>query len=118
MPIILHITQEQAWSDAQAEGRYEAPSLHSQGFIHCSTNEQVLDVANVLFKDQTDLVLLCINRDKIVPEVRYENCEDGDRLFPHIYGPLNLDAVLDIVPFTADDDGSFQLPRQVDRMFE
>ncbi|MBB6430224.1 DUF952 domain-containing protein [Algisphaera agarilytica] len=118
MPIILHITQEQAWSDVQAEGRYETPSLHSQGFIHCSTNEQVLEVANVLFKDQAGLVLLCIDRGKIVPEVRYENCEGGDRLFPHIYGPLNLDAVLDVVPFTADDDGLFQLPPTVRRMFE
>ena len=110
MSIILHITKRSQWEEAQKAGRYEADTLHSQGFIHCSKPDQVVAVANFLFRHQTDLVLLCIDPDKVVPQIRYENLEGGEKVFPHIYGPLNLDAVAVVCSFQPGPDGTFALP--------
>jgi len=110
MSIILHITKRSDWTEAQTLGSYRADSFASQGFIHCSTPEQVIAVANVIFHGQRDLVILGIDEDKVVPEIRFENLDGGDNLFPHIYGPLNLDAVAQVVDFDPLPDGSFALP--------
>jgi uncharacterized protein (DUF952 family) len=110
MSTILHITKRSAWEAAQAAGQYEADSLHSQGFIHCSRPDQVLAVADFLFRGQTGLVLLCIDADRVVPQIRCESPEGSEKIFPHIYGPLNLDAVREVYDFPPRPDGSFELP--------
>lgn len=98
------------WEQALQVGRYEADSLGAQGFIHCSKPEQVVSVANIKFCGQKGLVLLCIDTDKVASEIRYENCEGGNELFPHIYGPLDLDAVTYVCEFQPLSDGMFELP--------
>ena len=110
MSIILHITKRAKWEKALKAGQYEADSLHDQGFIHCSKSEQVISVANFKFHGRKDVVLVCIDADKVASEIRYENCKGGNELFPHIYGPLNLDAVTDVYEFQPLPDGSFVLP--------
>ena len=96
-------------------GNYEADSLKSQRFIHCSKPDQVLGVANSNdhFKRQDDLLLLCIDPDLVVAEIRYENLEGAASLFPHIYGPLNLDAVINVLKFIRDDNGVFIMPVEI-----
>ncbi len=111
--MILHITEREAWEQAKNSGRYEAESLHSQGFIHCSRPDQVIPVANCLFRGQTSLVLLCIDTDRAVPEICHENLEGGSELFPHIYGALNLDAVTAVLDFEPGCDGRFALPEEL-----
>lgn len=113
MNTILHITKLLKWEQASQNGRYESDSLHTQGFIHCSKPEQVISVANSHFRGQKDLVLLCIDADKVASEIRYENCEGGSELFPHIYGPLNLDAVTSVCEFRTLSDGTFALPKKL-----
>ncbi|MEM1445811.1 MAG: DUF952 domain-containing protein [Planctomycetota bacterium] len=113
MPLILHITTRDAWDQAQASGRYEASSLATEGFIHLSTPTQVIEVAGRLFGGRTDLILLCVDSSRVEHEIRYENCEGGSTLFPHVYGPLNLDAVIDVVAFAPKIDGSFRLPENL-----
>ena len=115
MTTILHISSRADWHSAQAEGSYKADSLSAQGFIHCSRPDQVLGVANSpnRFDGQDGLVLLCIDPDLVRAEIRHENLDGGDDLFPHIYGPLNLDAVTDTLDFTRGDDGRFNLPEQL-----
>ena len=113
MNTILHISSRADWQDVQPAGSYEADSLSTQGFIHCSRPDQVLGVANDRFRGRDDLVLLCIDPDLVAAEIRHENLDGGDNLFPHIYGPLNLDAVTDILDFTRGDDGMFVLPQQL-----
>jgi uncharacterized protein (DUF952 family) len=115
--LILHITSKQEWLDAQKRGEYTAPSLETEGFIHCSTEKQVLQVANAFYRGRNDLVLLKINEEKIEPEVRWEppaglpspGISDTDK-FPHIYGPINLTAVASVLDFGAGPDGLFILP--------
>jgi uncharacterized protein (DUF952 family) len=70
----------------------------------------VVQVADARFRGQSGFVLLFIDVDKVVPEIIYENLEGGQQLFPHIYGELNVDAVLHAAPFEPDADGFFTLP--------
>lgn len=108
--MILHIARQTDWEKALAAGSYTADSLASEGFIHCSTPAQVLGPANELYRGQADLRLLVIDPAKITAELVYEDCYETGQAFPHIYGPLNLDAVLRIVPFPPQPDGTFILP--------
>jgi uncharacterized protein (DUF952 family) len=116
---IFHITTRQAWAQAQKAGRYEAPSLRTEGFVHCSTLAQVLGTANVLFRGVRDLVLLVIDEGAVASPIRYEPPADqgqADRSerFPHLYGPLPLDAVREVIDFPPRSDGSFVLPDGID----
>ncbi|KKM13251.1 hypothetical protein LCGC14_1718170 [marine sediment metagenome] len=113
MAIILHITKREVWEAARESGAYAAESLESQGFIHCSTPEQALAVADFLFRGQRDLVLLCIDEALLQSDVRYENLEGGQKLFPHVYGPIDLDSVVDVLDFPPTEDGTFALPPEL-----
>lgn len=110
MTTILHITHHESWRQARLKGTYHGDTLAAEGFIHCSTPAQVLQVAHARFLGQQGLVLLYIDQGRVTPEVRYENLEGGTDRFPHIYGPLNLDAVIDVADFEPGPDGRFELP--------
>jgi uncharacterized protein (DUF952 family) len=90
-----------------------ADSLSTEGFIHCSTKEQILGTANAFFKGKMDLMILCIEADRVQSPIRYEHPEGDPRVFPHIYGPLNIKAVLYAVDFLPESDGSFKLPKEL-----
>lgn len=105
---IFHITTEEQWQQAQATGIYQADSLASEGFIHCSDLRQVVTVANRFFVGQRSLVLLQIDPERLEADLKYDPVE-GD-VYPHLYGPLNLAAVVAVLPFGAGADGQFALP--------
>lgn len=115
MATILHIATWADWNAARAAGSYRPASLDREGFIHCSTATQVVGSANKYFRGRTDLVLLCIDESRIAVTVRYEPPAEvggvrdarADERFPHVYGPLDLDAVVGVVPFPCDRDGGF-----------
>jgi uncharacterized protein (DUF952 family) len=107
MNAIYHITQSSQWENAKVSGVYEADSLETEGFIHCSTLSQVIKTANRFFKNQQGLVLLYIDADKVKSEIRYEGADND--LFPHIYGGLNVDAVYKVIDFERSEDGLFGL---------
>ncbi|MBD2603134.1 DUF952 domain-containing protein [Scytonema hofmannii FACHB-248] len=110
MTLILHITRREEWEKAKLAGFYRGDTLDSEGFIHCSTLTQVIKVANFRFRNERDLVILCIDSENVEAEIRYEGVED---LFPHVYGALNVDAVLKVVEFAPGEDGFFKLPLEV-----
>jgi uncharacterized protein (DUF952 family) len=112
---IFHITSGADWERCRALGSYTGDTLEPDGFIHCSAEDQVLVVANTLFCGRRDLVLLCIDDDKLVSETRWERGAEGE-LFPHVYGPLNADAVIDVLDFPPRADGTFDLPAAVRAM--
>ncbi len=109
---ILHIAGRGQWERAKKVGVYTGDTLDVEGFIHTSTPRQVLKVADRVFRGRKGLVLLVIDPEKVRPEVRYEAAEDGDE-YPHIYGPLNVDAVLRALKFEPGGDGTFALPEEV-----
>ncbi len=117
MHVIFHIIARDEWARAQTQGEYRAASLATDGFIHCSTRSQVVDTADNFFRGRTDLLLLCIDERRTSSPVKYEPPAGPaphdpaiDPLFPHLYGPLNLDAVLAVYDFPASADGAFRLP--------
>lgn len=113
MALILHITPRSHWQQAQQTGEYRAASLETEGFIHCSTPSQIVVTANRFYQGQTDLVLLCIDPDHLHSELRYDKIDTGET-FPHLYGPLNLEAVTQVLEFMPDENGTFQLPEAID----
>ena len=114
MPIILHIVEKQAWRKAKEQNLYAPQSLETEGFIHCSTPETAIEVANRLFRGQSNLLLLCIDLDKVAAKVLFEKVADPEGwIFPHIYGPLNVDAVVREVEFEPDTNGLFALPAEL-----
>ena len=106
MSVILHITKREEWERAKLAGVYRGDTLESEGFIHCSEPQQVIPVANTWFPGQKGLTLLCIDSQKVGAEIRYEGVGGGEG-FPHIYGPLNLDAVFQVLDFEPAEDGKF-----------
>ena len=110
LPIIFHIAENQLWNESRTKQSYRPQMFSVEGFIHCSTPAQVLQVANTRFRGREDLLLLSIDTDRVDDEVRYENLEGGQELFPHIYGELPVAAVVRAVEWLPGDDGNFKLP--------
>lgn len=104
--MIVHIVERRVWEQAQVAGNYWAASLATEGFIHTSRPEQVLQVANRFYRDMPDLLLLWIDPQRLLAPLRYE-ANDGD-IYPHIYGALNLDSVMRVSPLAPDADGVFR----------
>lgn len=111
MNLILHLTTNEAWNAACQAGEYRAASLETEGFVHCSLMEQIAVVANTWFAGQTGLVLLALDPTRLKPEVRMEPGTDKPQeLFPHIYGPINLEAVTRVLEYEPVADGCFVRP--------
>ena len=105
-PVIYHFTTLQEWEDAQDKGGYEPPSFQREGFIHCATEEQLEGVLKKHFKQHENLVKLVIDPLRLTSSLRYDKDEDQQQEYPHIYGPLNLEAVTQIVfldPISSED---------------
>ena len=110
MNLITHIAFASDWQHAQQVGQYQHPSLIAEGFIHCSTPTQVLATAQRFFPaPQPPLVLLTIDPAQLTAALKYELADNG-LAYPHLYGPLNLDAVSQIDPFDADAHGHYTFP--------
>jgi uncharacterized protein (DUF952 family) len=108
MDVIFHIAARSDWEHAVGCGTYATGSVRREGFIHCSTADQHAAVTNRLFAGRTDLVLLLIDADRLASEVRFEQADAGGEAFPHVYGPVNLDAVFEAAPYRPGADGRFR----------
>src|SRR5271154_6792186 len=103
MRLIYHLVTPTAWQPADPM-RYEAPSLATEGFIHCSNRDQVAWVANQFYRDEPELLMLGIEVERLGSPVRDEDGGNG-QLFPHVYGPIERQAVILITPLTRGSDG-------------
>lgn len=98
MPTIYHVTTRPDWNEAVSKGFYEAASLKTEGFIHCSEQHQVAGVLERYFEGQTGLVKLVIDADKLSSPLVFDWSPSLHDTFPHIYGPINVDAVKEVIP--------------------
>ena len=96
MSLIYHITTTAEWKTAQEAGEYSSPALNEEGFIHCSEKEQVEDIKERFYPNTNDLVLLTIDTEKLESQLIFEWSPSVEQTFPHIYGPINLLAVIDV----------------------
>lgn len=93
--MIYHVTTKAAWEQALQNGFYETASLQTEGFIHNSTQQQVSGVLDRYYKNANDLLLLHIDESKLTSPLKYELAPSVNEEFPHIFGPINLDAVVE-----------------------
>jgi len=83
---------------------YRCSSLSDEGFIHCCEKPQLAGVISRYFQNIDDIDLLVLSVDKLKPKLVHENTMGGSELFPHLYGPINGDAIIEIIPFGLDSD--------------
>jgi len=119
--MILHLLSRESWAEAQAHGQLIAQSVATEGFAHCSTEHQIVDVANKYYSGANNMVLLNIDPARLTSKLIFEPPAhlDGspalphEPMFPHIYGPINLDAVIEVIDFPCDFKGHFSSPPQL-----
>lgn len=95
--MILHIATQADVQESKHRQRYRCDSLQAEGFIHCCKAEQLSGVVERYYADATDLLVLSINPDQLTSELVFENTVGGDELFPHVYGEINMESVIEIV---------------------
>ncbi|MDX2116105.1 MAG: DUF952 domain-containing protein [Planctomycetota bacterium] len=94
--IVFHITTPEAWEAACAAGGVAPPSLEAEGFVHCSTIEQIPGTLARHFAGRTGLIALMIDTRLLSAPLRWEPVRD--ERFPHVHGPINIDAVVGVQP--------------------
>ena len=94
---IYHVTTLKEWEAAKLKNEYTPVNYEQDGFIHCSIEKQIPGVLDRFYKGQTGLVKLKIEKEKVQRPVLFELAVDLDELFPHIYGALNLDSVVEVI---------------------
>ena len=110
--MLFHITPRSEWELAVTRGSYAPASLASEGFIHLSTAEQWPRTLERWFPGRAGLVLLTIDPALLTHEVRFEPVH-GDH-FPHLFGPLDVKAVIAVTDLRVTDDGQHR-PEPRDR---
>ncbi|GAB3765504.1 DUF952 domain-containing protein [Spirosoma pomorum] len=99
MKLIYHVVSADDWAACEDQATYTAASLPAEGFIHLSEKEQVTGVLDRYYKGKQDLLLLHVDPEKLRSELKYERATN-DEYFPHLYGPLNKDAVVAVETLT------------------
>ncbi|MEU6146312.1 DUF952 domain-containing protein [Streptomyces sp. NPDC047081] len=104
---ILHLTERALWEAARAHGTYEISTrgrtLQEEGFIHLSTRAQLPRTAR-FYEGLDDLVVLVVDPGRLDVPVKYESGEPGGEEFPHVYGPIPVDAVVAVEPWVWPGD--------------
>lgn len=108
---IYHIAFQTDWADALTTGEYHVSTrgrtVEQEGFIHASTATQVAGVANAFYADAEDLLLLVIDPERLTAPLKYDPVPGAAEPFPHIYGPLNVDAVTGTAELRRDAEGRY-----------
>jgi len=107
---IYHFTPKTLWNTGKTANNYLPEAFPEEGFIHCSTFSQILGSANKHADKTKQHVLLKINPEKLTSELLYEYTKTGAGPFPHIFGVLNNEAVIEEFDFPVQSDGSFKIP--------
>lgn len=113
MKIIYHLCPAEYYQSVSNQPAYYPADYKREGFIHCTRGaKQVVIVANRYYRgDKRPFVVLVINETAVTAQLKDELAADG-LLYPHLYGPLNRDAILNVVPMPRLSDGSFLPPDQ------
>lgn len=94
--MIYHVTTAANWLEAQKNGLYSHPSLEKENFIHACSRNQLAGVLSRYYQGITDLVLLHIDENLLTAPFQYDLAPSINEQFPHIYGPINTEAVVTV----------------------
>lgn len=110
--ILVHAVKKRDWDESfKTSNLYLNKSLNRDGFIHCSTIESVVNVANKRLTNVNDkILLLCIDTTLLRAPLKWERNGNSGTNFPHIYGKINRNAIIDVVEFNKNKYGRFYLP--------
>ena len=89
---------------AQKKGEYAPTSLKTEKFIHASPSDQLTRVANKYYSDNEMVHVVVIKKTLLMAQLKWEEASSGG-LYPHIYGPLNMDAMVEAIPFFKKKSG-------------
>lgn len=104
--ITYHLVPADIWAERKGAAEYVPEAYAQDGFIHCTNGlDELVTVANMFYTgDSRDFMTLVLDSPKILSEVRYD---DPNQTYPHIYGPLNTDAVIGELVVSRAEDGTF-----------
>lgn len=104
--VTYHLVPEPIWIERGDAQEYLPDAFEADGFIHCTNGlDPLIEIANMFYRsDDRPYLVLALDVDRIRSEVRYD---DPDQIYPHIYGPLNTDAVIGTFDVVREPDGGF-----------
>ncbi|MBA6399398.1 DUF952 domain-containing protein [Colwellia sp. BRX10-4] len=106
-PAIYLLSSNAEYQQALSAGKLTRDSLTSEGFIHATPKSQLNRLANKYYKDKEQPLILIVDKELVIPEIKWEPASGG--LYPHIYGPLNINAVTRVEKISLNEDGNFYL---------
>ena len=106
--MILHCMKKTSWEERKEKEYWGKRNIEEEGCIHCSTVEYFWRVAPNFIDIKEELVLVCIDENKLKSELRYEDGDNCGRKYPHIYGLINNDAVIQVLPFLKNENGTYK----------
>jgi uncharacterized protein (DUF952 family) len=107
--MIFHLAEKVTWEACLKQDFYVCKSFSQEGFIHCSTLQQLTATANRYYSNRNDLVLLCLDENALQSPLLYEKAASTGELFPHIYGNINKTAIRKLLVILPDETGTFDL---------
>lgn len=113
--LIFHVATDADWRAATASGAYTTSTLgvtlEQEGFLHCSRDSQAGRVLAKYYRGVAEpLTLLTVDTDLLAAPWQFDDVPGAELSFPHIYGPLNPDAVVAATPLAKGDSGEWELP--------
>ena len=107
---LYKVVAEKLWREAEAAGDFAGAEIdHDDGFIHLSSASQVVETVTRHFAGQADLLLVSVDEEALGETLKWERSRGGD-LFPHVYGVIQMNAVVDVVPLPLGADGAHIFP--------
>lgn len=113
MSVIYHLAPAARWSDWPAGEPYLPAEYAADGFVHCTAGDELMvRVANRFYRELSgDFVVLVLDTERLEAPVKWEAPAGADDQlapeFPHIYGPINAEAISNVRPVVRDADGTF-----------
>lgn len=102
---IFHIVAPATWAEAERAGTYVPAGYEAGGFVHFSFADQVEGVANAVYRDEPDLVVVEVESESVPADLRVEDSYGAGEEFPHVYGPIPTAAAVATYPLTRTSDG-------------
>lgn len=102
--IIIHCLKKSVYESIKDQDFYGEDLIEKDGFIHASEFKTFIYVAPAFNDVEEELLFLCIETEKVKPEIKWEVGDSRGTKYPHIYGALNMDAIVSVMPYNKDEN--------------
>ena len=105
--MIAHCMLKSEWNRIKDEPYWGQQNIENEGFIHCSPIKYLWRVLPNFEREKEEMVIICIDEEKLEAEVRYEDDGNYGRSYPHVYGAINNDSVILVLDYLKDEQGHY-----------